>query len=253
MKKIFLVTVITILCMAPRTGVAQGSRDMQKQRFVDAGEAYQKGQYERAIALYEKILAAGFEGGHVYFNLGNSYFKIGEYGEARLNYERAFRFIPRDHELRFNYEFLLSFLAIKEYNETNWAYRAFARFVRGITVNELAVMLLVIVLAVCVLSIVSLARQWSRRTKRVWGLISGLLVATLLSGLAHKFHLRDNAIVLQKAKAKFEPKEASTTHFQLAEGAKVRWVRQEDGWVKVRRGDAKLGWMRKDELQKIYQ
>ena len=50
--------------------------------------AYIKEDYAAAIQIYEALLKNG-EASEVYYNLGNSYYKIGEIAKAVLNYERV--------------------------------------------------------------------------------------------------------------------------------------------------------------------
>ena len=59
-------------------------------------------QYHEAAKEFESILADGFRSGAVYYNLGNSYFRAGEYGRAILNYRKAQPYLPRDPYLKAN-------------------------------------------------------------------------------------------------------------------------------------------------------
>ena len=44
--------------------------------FEQGNLAYNKGDYKNAISFYEKTLEMGQHSGALYFNLGNSYYKI---------------------------------------------------------------------------------------------------------------------------------------------------------------------------------
>ena len=55
---------------------------------AEGDSAYIKEDYAAAIQIYEALLKNG-EAADVYYNLGNSYYKIGEIAKAVLNYERA--------------------------------------------------------------------------------------------------------------------------------------------------------------------
>jgi len=59
-------------------------------------------QYREAAKEFESILADGFRSGAVYYNLGNAYFRAGEYGRAILNYRKAKPYLPRDPYLKAN-------------------------------------------------------------------------------------------------------------------------------------------------------
>ena len=63
--------------------------------FYRANAAYKEGRYPEAIQGYRDLIASGHAGGHLYYNLGNAYFRSGALGPAILNYERARLLIPR--------------------------------------------------------------------------------------------------------------------------------------------------------------
>ena len=65
--------------------------------------AYIKEDYAAAIQIYEALLKSG-EASEVYYNLGNSYYKIGEIAKAVLNYERALLLQPGNSDIRANLE-----------------------------------------------------------------------------------------------------------------------------------------------------
>jgi tetratricopeptide (TPR) repeat protein len=62
--------------------------------------------YRKALMRYEKIVwEGGIRNGKLFYNIGNTYFKIKDLGRAILNYKRAALFIPNDPNLRQNLEF----------------------------------------------------------------------------------------------------------------------------------------------------
>lgn len=66
-------------------------------------------QYERALLHYERLVRDdGVRNGRLYYNIGNTYFRLGDIGRAILNYERAARYMPRDENVRDNLEYARS-------------------------------------------------------------------------------------------------------------------------------------------------
>src|SRR5262245_17723504 len=59
-------------------------------------------EYRESAALLESLLADGFQNGAVYYNLGNAYFRAGEYGRAIAAYRKAKAYRPRDPYLEAN-------------------------------------------------------------------------------------------------------------------------------------------------------
>jgi len=69
-----------------------------------AAEAYSKGEYAEAVELYKSILETSGESALIYYNIGNSYYKMNKTALAILNYERALLLNPGDKDARFNLE-----------------------------------------------------------------------------------------------------------------------------------------------------
>jgi tetratricopeptide (TPR) repeat protein len=65
-------------------------------------------EYRASAALLESLLADGFRNGAVYYNLGNAWFRAGEYGRAIAAYRKAKPYRPRDPYLEANLRQALS-------------------------------------------------------------------------------------------------------------------------------------------------
>ena len=69
-----------------------------------AASHYSEGKYNEAADLYQQIIETGYESAEVYYNLGNSYYKMSDLPNAILNYERAKLLAPNDEDIAFNLE-----------------------------------------------------------------------------------------------------------------------------------------------------
>jgi hypothetical protein len=70
--------------------------------FEDANHQFKSGDFAGAAAAYEKLLESEGTSASVYYNLGNSYQQLKQYGPAILAYERARLLTPRDPDLLAN-------------------------------------------------------------------------------------------------------------------------------------------------------
>ena len=75
--------------------------------YFEANRAYKEDRYPEAIDGYLELIGQGYVNGHLYYNLGNAYFRAGQLGRAILNYKRAQLLIPRDADLNFNLRYAL--------------------------------------------------------------------------------------------------------------------------------------------------
>ena len=70
--------------------------------FTQAEQSYREGHFAAALGQYEQLLQNYPNDPHLYYNIGNCYFKMGSKGLAIANYYRAFRLAPRDTDIRHN-------------------------------------------------------------------------------------------------------------------------------------------------------
>jgi len=57
--------------------------------FTKANQEYAQGHFKEATSGYEALVRAGEWSANVFYDLGNAYFRTGDFGRAVLNYERA--------------------------------------------------------------------------------------------------------------------------------------------------------------------
>ena len=72
--------------------------------FEEGNAAYGDGDYETALAKYDSIVANGEESAALYYNMGNTYYKMRQFPMAILYYEKALKLSPGDEDLRVNLE-----------------------------------------------------------------------------------------------------------------------------------------------------
>lgn len=250
MKNRILTAMFYLLFIPAALADSSSARDL----FRAGNDFYEKGDYKAAIKEYSGILDMGYESGALYYNLGNSYFKDGELGEAVLNYKRAGKLMPRDSDLESNYRYVLSLLTSHAPEKPKiLPLRLFEKLALSFTVNELAIFLslLFFILAALVLS-----HLYFNRVKRYFtAAVAGLLILSAFDAalLAEKLtRMAAEAVVVSKeADAKFEPFERATTHFTLHEGSPVLILDSKPPWRKVKRPDGKIGWVESSDLERV--
>jgi tetratricopeptide (TPR) repeat protein len=104
---------ILMMLILASPGEARAADPGTRQRtFVRALEVFDAAKapadYRASAALLESLLADGFRNGAVYYNLGNAYFRAGEYGRAIAAYRKAKPYRPRDPYLEANLRQALS-------------------------------------------------------------------------------------------------------------------------------------------------
>ncbi len=145
-----------------------------------ANEQFKTGDFTGAAASYEKVLATEGPSAVVFYNLGNSYQQLKQYGLAILAYERARLLTPRDPDLLAN--LTLARKAATAFEETGrhpWVDAVINRLSR----NEWSWLLAGAALFIGVLGLVCGAVKLSRRGALVAASSAALIIAASSAAL----------------------------------------------------------------------
>ena len=100
-----------------------------------ADSAYSADRFEEAAALYRQAIDEYGTSPELYYNLGNSYYRLGAPGKAILAYERALRIDPTFSDARTNLEFVNARLADRQGERGSFMSNAFDRLATLLTPN----------------------------------------------------------------------------------------------------------------------
>ncbi len=228
--------------------------------FYEAGNRlYQEGAFEEALASYLRLEEAGFESGEVYYNIGNTYFKLGDVAQSILYYERARRLLPGDQDVQANLDLARS-LTVDEIEPLPrfWLFSAVEWWV-GLLPRTLLIALVAASYLVGT-GVVLLLILKRGAPMALWGgriaLASGAVF--LLFGLnlaVREFELgrAQEAVVLQpQVDVLSAPLDDETlTIFTVHEGTKVRIDRLSEEWAEVVLEDGRVGWVPVGVLETI--
>ena len=70
--------------------------------FQKSNEYYTNGDYQNAVNGYLDVLDSGFESSELYFNLGNSFYKLNNIPDSNFYYEKAKLISPNDEDILTN-------------------------------------------------------------------------------------------------------------------------------------------------------
>jgi tetratricopeptide (TPR) repeat protein len=107
----FVPAVIILIFVLAGTAWARepGSRQRTFVRALEIFDAAKTASdYRESASLLESLLADGFRNGAVYYNLGNAYFRAGDFGRSIAAYRKARPYRPRDPYLEANLRQALS-------------------------------------------------------------------------------------------------------------------------------------------------
>lgn len=224
----------------------------QDELFFRANQAYKDGNYQEAVQRYQEIIGLGKVSGHIFYNLGNAYFRLGDLGRSILNYERAKAFLPRDADLAFN----LGYARDRMRDAVEPPARPLAAvffWLDSFTLSEL----LIFFALVNALFFASLLLRLLLRREWTFTLMVTLLALWLAAApsLAVKWYQgscdQRAVIVADEVTVLAGPDTRDTQLFKLHAGAMVLSERMEDDWVLIRISDGKRGWVQRTALEPL--
>ena len=232
------------LCFVAIASRAEGTNPL----VTSAQEAYTKGEYAKALALYDSVYARESSAG-LLFNIGNCHMKLGDVPHALLYFERASRVQPGAEDIQANLDYARS-QVVDRVNElpaftlgSLWDKLRGGNDVDQWARRSLWACLLLFALASGFLFV----RQgmWRRVLLGIAAaclLLTGLSVALAAYRVSEITDRSQAIIMLPKVDVRGEPRSEATTVFVLHEGTKVSVLQEESGWYEVKLGSGSVGW-----------
>jgi tetratricopeptide (TPR) repeat protein len=234
--------------------VAVGAPQMahgQDELFQQGNQFYQAEDWGEAISAYENLLAAGFEGSDLYYNLGNAYFKSGELGRSILNWERAAAIQPGDPDLRANLDLAGSLtIDVIEPLPELWLLGVWSWWLHLIPHTALVFFVAGSWLLLTGGSITRIlgrsdgSIRWGTRAASIGAVVlvlsgANLVVRELGMGRADRGVILVEAVQVRSAPSEDE----DLTLFEIHEGTRVRIDQRAGLWAEVVLEDGKVGWV----------
>lgn len=249
---------IVLLCVVAFSSSVANATPSTSEQWERGNKAYVEGRYEEAVEAYNSILEGGEYSMKLYYNIANSYFKLGEMGKAILYYNKALRIAPSSDDIRHNLALAEAqtkdrIVEIPEFFLNRWM-----RTVRN-SMSCLAWSVISLVSFGAMLAFVLMFLLASRIRVRKAGFYGALclfllFVATTAFAVSSRNDMlsHDEAIVMASAiSVKSSPDRSATDIFVLHEGTKVKVLTEVDEWIEVVIADGKKGWTLKSSVEEI--
>lgn len=226
--------------------------------FAQANNYYKTEQFKEAIELYNRIESKNMVSSDLYYNLGNSYYKLNKVGPAIFYYEKALQLNPDNEDVKNNLVFAkrLSLDNIKPLPKTVWQ-KLNENYLQKLTYNEWAIIVIFFSFLVGTLFLLYYF-SYSSIKKRLFfitSLISFLMLFLSLIITYNQYSFSKNnkeAIVFaEESEIRNAPTFNSEKVFTLHEGTKVFVLDTVDNWKKIKIADGKLGWIIASEIKEF--
>lgn len=226
--------------------------------FEQATSAYNEGDYEKAITHYLEILDNGEHSAPLYFNLGNSYYKINQIAPSIYYYEKALLLKPNDPEIRNNLAYAqnMTLDAIEKMPETGFS-KIYRKITGFLSFDQWAISAVVFTILFVALYIAFFYFRYASR-KRI-AFISGIislifaLISVVFAFVQYNDFRRDRPAIIfsEEVIIKSEPNNRSQEVFTLHEGTKIHVLDSLYEWKKIRIEDGKTGWLMDTDIKML--
>lgn len=225
--------------------------------FEQSNDLYTNGNYENAVLGYLDILESGFESAELYFNIGNTFYKLNNIPESNFYYEKAKSISPNDNDILTNLSFAQNLRIDKiEKLPVTELQNLKLSILDLLSEKGWSVSLITLIWLMCFSFIFYIVSNNSK-FKRLFFSIS--IVFLILSSWTiyinfekKKLNEIKYAIVYDKEiEVWSEPNNISELKFLLHEGTKVKQLDIIQDWVNIQLENGTLGWIQLSSLKTL--
>ncbi len=253
-KKTLIGLVIALLFWLPSIGQSK----VEQIVFDKANQLYLNGDYSAAREEFQKVINSGFESAELYYNLGNTFYKLGQIPSAILYFERALILNPKDVDIQFNLD-LANRLVVDKINPVNEFFiRKWVRNIAGIlkadTWGLISLISFALILGISIVIYISKDFKFRRLLIPGGAFFAFILVISLFLGSVQNRLIdhHDSAIVFSSSlTAKSSPDASGTDLFVIHEGLKVKITDKVGSWIRIRLADGNEAWIPENSVERI--
>ena len=249
--------ILSAIVIASAALTASAVEKKADQLFYEGNAFYEAREYAKAFQDYDAIMTSGIESGNLYYNIGNSFFKMGKIGYAILFYEKAKRIMPDDSDLKSNLAYAASLVDEPYIQPTRE--RGLVKLINQLF-DDFSLNMITAACGACYIIVVAMLLLFivrpsaARRAAFAFWVFFAIFVINL-AALGTRFYdeevLKKGVVVAKGVECKYEPIDSSTTYYTLREGARVNILSARNGWLKIERLDGKIGWVDKEAVKQI--
>lgn len=208
--------------------------------FARANDEFAKGQFRDAIREYESLVQAQQWSAPLFYNLGNAYFRVSDFGRAILNYERALLLDPRHPEAAANLA-----LAREEGRALELQRGRPDNLLKHVTANQFTIA------GAIAFWLAMLALAWFllRRRRSPVAILLGLLgfgIAFISAAVVYRVEATRKAVAIVTApevQARLATADTASSVLQLPPGSEIRVLSRRGDWVYALLPNNLHGWI----------
>tara|TARA_B100000989_G_scaffold90581_1_gene65531 strand:- start:392 stop:1132 length:741 start_codon:yes stop_codon:yes gene_type:complete len=230
----------------------------QNSDFDEANILYNEGRYIDAIDVYNKILDSGLHSSDLYFNIGNSYYKINDTPNSIFYYEKALLLKPDNESVKNNLAYAQNMLIDKietlPKNQITVLFDSILSIFSYEYWQFLTIFFQLLLVSFSILFFISKTSILKKRYFKYSSISLFIFTVTLIMSINSKSkYLESDPAILYDKEVSFrsEPNLRSEEIFKLHEGLKINVKENINDWTLVQLSNGSEGWVPTSSFRKI--
>jgi tetratricopeptide (TPR) repeat protein len=245
-----IITQFVLLFIIGFSMVFEARAQKPEELLTKANSLYNENAFDSALVVYKDIVEQGYSSSTLYYNIGNTYYKLRNYPLAIYYYEKSLKLDPNNEDTRHNIEIAQLFLtdkieAVPDLFIKTWWNNLSNTF----TLNVWSIITLVLIglLLTCLFFYITAKTRGLKKSMFFTGLILILFTICSFSISVKKYNYistnNEGIIIIPTITIKSSPSNSSVDLFVLHEGSKVKILDNADGWEKIKIANGSIGWL----------
>jgi tetratricopeptide (TPR) repeat protein len=229
------------------------TKDDFKVAYDKAHVDYKQQRYGEAEQAYLSLKLEPYAKGTTYYNLGNVYYKQGDWVQARKYYEKAALYLGEGRDLKHNLELTKKHFIDKEADETEPLFLFFNLLRMNFTIEAIIIVFISSLTLFVLFTIASfwIGRGWMLKSRLFFMLFLVIGVSLHYPRFLQIIESNEALVLKPQVDVMSGPDVDLARLFTLHEGAKVMIRDRNDGWVRIDFGPDLSGWVKVSDLLKI--
>jgi len=204
--------------------------------------------YEQALKTYLTIESKDKFSSDLYYNIGNTYFRLNDYPNSILYYERGIKLKPNDENLKTNLKVAKSRLKgdvyiVPDFFLLRW-WKAISNILTPSSWTIASIIMLIISSVIFILYYFSVNKKIILFYSFILSIL--LLITTVFAGLSRQNTMQSKNIAIvfdSQTYGKDSPDVNSTDKIRIYKGQKVKIIDKSTNWIKIKTEDGKEAWI----------
>jgi tetratricopeptide (TPR) repeat protein len=251
--KFTLIILIAYLAASPVGAAAGQAPDSLFSRGCDL---YEAGEFTSALNAFEAAGQGGIENAALYYNLGNTYYRLDSQGRAVADYRRAQMLDPRDEDIEVNLEFVRTMVGTRDTLAALGVQSPADIPLNWLSPKDVQAVFYVAYYLLALAFLGLLFLRGRPRRLSFYALIVLAVVAILSLSLSthaqSRFRDSSGAVVVnEEVELRSGPGNAFERIATLRDGVEVTLKSRSAMWVEVELPTGEVGWLRDIDIEKI--